>query len=154
MTRGAEVESPAIESRHDLVKNTGSSLRILVVDDNDDAASTLATLLEHSGHQAQVVHDGFAALEQVSDQVPDVVILDIGLPLMNGYDICRRIRSYSAIRQPLIIALTGWGQDSDRKESKAAGFDAHLVKPIDYAKLVALLPECHLDALGPATKVV
>lgn len=113
--------------------------RILVVDDNQDSARTLAMLLKYSGSDTQVAHDGPEAVEKAAQYRPDVVLLDIGLPTMSGYDVCRAIRSNSAGARPAIIALTGWGQEEDRKKSKEAGFDAHLVKPIDYAVLTDLL---------------
>jgi CheY-like chemotaxis protein/two-component sensor histidine kinase len=116
-----------------------ASLRILVVDDNVDSATTMAALLGMYGHEVRTAHDGLQALEEVSGFQPHVVILDIGLPKMNGYTVASRIRQRSDISQPLLIAVTGWGQEEDRLRSKAAGFDHHLVKPVDPPALIALL---------------
>jgi len=113
--------------------------RILVVDDNQDAAGSLAMLLELDGHQVISVHDGAAALEAASAQRPEVVLLDIGLPLLDGYEVCRRIRQQPWGAGLVLLALTGWGQDEDRDRTRAAGFDGHLVKPVDYHELMTLL---------------
>ncbi len=112
--------------------------RILVVDDNVDSAVSLASLLEMTGHETRIAHDGEKALAGVASFEPDIVLLDIGLPRMNGYDVCRAIRRNDG-QQPLMIALTGWGQDEDRRRSSEAGFDAHLVKPVDFEALTRLL---------------
>ena len=113
--------------------------RILVVDDNVDAAETLAMLLELGGNTTRLAHDGRAALEVVSEFRPELVFLDIGLPGMNGYEVAARVRADPAITQPVLVALTGWGSEEDRKQAHIAGFDRHLVKPIDSAKLEAIL---------------
>lgn len=128
--RAAEVRDP---------KAAATALRILVVDDNVDSALTLAALLSMYGHEVCTAHDGLDALEEMSRFKPDVAILDIGMPKMNGYSVAKHIRSRSNETQPLLIAVTGWGQDEDRRRSKAAGFDHHLVKPVDPAALSALL---------------
>ena len=117
-------------------------LRILIVDDNHDSAEMLATLLQFTGHETFVAHDGLAAVEAAANLDPDVILLDIGLPVLNGYEAARRIREQqSQQRRPLLVALTGWGQDEDRRRSAEAGFDAHLVKPVDDAVLGKLLAE-------------
>ena len=116
--------------------------RILIVDDNRDSAEMLATLLQFAGHETFVVHDGLAAVEAAGTLDPDVILLDIGLPVLNGYEAARRIREQQGPkRRPLLVALTGWGQDEDRRRSEEAGFDAHLVKPVDDAVLGRLLTE-------------
>ncbi len=115
------------------------SVRVLVVDDNRDAAETLSALLELLGHSAQVANDGPAALAAVLDFRPQVVFLDIGMPGMNGYDVARAIRDDRRFDQPLLVALTGWGGDSDRERTSAAGFDLHLTKPVDLEAIVAML---------------
>jgi CheY-like chemotaxis protein len=114
---------------------------VLIVDDNRDAASSLALLLELDGHRTIVAHDGPAALEAAEQHRPDVVLLDIGLPGMSGYEVGRRIRHEPWGRTLTIIALTGWGQAEDRRRSREAGFDAHLVKPVDPPTLISLLDE-------------
>jgi PAS domain S-box-containing protein len=113
--------------------------RILVVDDNEDSAETMARLLELSGNQVRCAGDGLAALEAIDRFDPEIVLLDIGLPKMNGYEVCRAIRRNRSIRQPIVVALTGWGQENDREESKAAGFDHHLVKPVAFEALLELM---------------
>jgi PAS domain S-box-containing protein len=117
-------------------------LRILIVDDNRDAAEMLATLLQFDGHETFAAHDGLAAVEAAGTLDPDVILLDIGLPVLNGYEAARRIRGQQGQkRRPLLVALTGWGQDEDRRRSEEAGFDAHLVKPVDEAVLIRLLAD-------------
>jgi PAS domain S-box-containing protein len=109
--------------------------RILVVDDNRDAAQSLAALLRLSGHEVHLAHDGEEAAALADRLRPDTVLLDIGLPVLNGFEACRRIRSWRPDYDPLIVALTGWGQEHDRQRSREAGFDAHLVKPVDLDEL-------------------
>ncbi len=113
-------------------------LRILVVDDNHDAAETLGALLAKLGGTVSVVHSGRAALEVIEEFRPDAVLLDIGMPEMDGYEVARRIRETS-LAEVMIIALTGWGQEQDYRQSRAAGVDHHLVKPPDMKKLRELL---------------
>ena len=113
--------------------------RILVVDDNEDSAESMATLLELCGNQVERAGDGKAALEAIDRFGPQIVLLDIGLPKMNGYQVCRAIRCNRSIHQPVVIALTGWGQKKDREESKQAGFDYHLVKPVPFQVLLELM---------------
>ena len=117
-------------------------LRILIVDDNRDAVDMLVLLLKLAGHKTFTAHDGVAAVEGAARLDPDVILLDIGLPGLNGYDVARRIREQQdQTRRPLLVALTGWGQDEDRHRSREAGFDAHVVKPVDLAVLDRLLAE-------------
>jgi CheY-like chemotaxis protein len=113
--------------------------RILVVDDNEDSATSLAMLLKIAGNQTFIAHDGAAAFEAVERHRPEVVLLDIGLPGLNGYEVCRRIREQPWGGAMVLIALTGWGQEEDRRRSRDAGFDGHLVKPVNYAALMDLL---------------
>lgn len=115
--------------------------RILVVDDNVDSADSLAMLLRLQGHVAEVAHDGLEAVEVALRTLPDVVLLDLGLPKVNGYDAARRIRLTAPGRQIRLIALTGRGRDEDRRLTLAAGYDAHLVKPVDLDLLTALLAQ-------------
>lgn len=116
-----------------------ASLSVLVVDDNRDAAESLAMLLRTAGAEVHVAHDGPAALAEFERCEPDVVLLDIGMPGMDGYEVARRLREISAGQRVAIVALTGWGQDDDRQRVRDAGFDHHLVKPVDLALLQALL---------------
>ncbi|HEY6133898.1 MAG TPA: PAS domain S-box protein [Rubrivivax sp.] len=113
--------------------------RILVVDDNRDAAESLTLLLQLSGHLTQAAFDGFEALEALPAFQPDTVLLDIGLPRLNGYEVARRLRQAPGGERILLIALTGWGQEEDRQRTREAGFDVHLVKPVDPAALSRLL---------------
>ncbi len=115
--------------------------RVLVVDDNRDSAASMAMLMEINGNETRMAHDGLEALEAASAFRPDVVLLDIGLPELNGYEVARRIRQQPWGADVLLIALTGWGQDEDRRKSGEAGFNGHLVKPVDFAVLTKLLAE-------------
>jgi CheY-like chemotaxis protein len=124
--------------------------RVLVVDDNVDGARSLEKLLRVLGHEITVTHDGQAGLEQARSFKPDVVLLDIGLPGMNGYEVARRLRQMPALRDVLLVALTGWGKDEDRQKSMEAGFNAHLVKPIELQDLAALLSNAEMSVVrGP-----
>jgi CheY-like chemotaxis protein len=113
--------------------------RILVVDDNRDGAESLARVLELSGQHTRVTADGLSALREAEAFRPDVVLLDIGLPKLNGFEVARRLRQQPWGQSVILIAVTGWGQEEHRRESSDAGFDAHLVKPVDPIKLVQLL---------------
>jgi signal transduction histidine kinase/ActR/RegA family two-component response regulator len=114
-------------------------LRILVADDNEDGASALAALLEVMGHTVRLVGDGEAAVRETTAWNPEVALLDIGMPRMNGFDACRRIRTQPGGAERTLIALTGWGQPQDVRRSAEAGFDRHLVKPIEIEALSTVL---------------
>jgi PAS domain S-box-containing protein len=116
--------------------------RILVVDDNQDAADTLAMLLEADGARARAVYDGAAALAALPGLRPHTVLLDLGMPDMDGFEVARRIRADAACSGVRIVALTGWGQERDRERTRGAGFDFHLTKPVDLAVLHAWLGTC------------
>jgi PAS domain S-box-containing protein len=113
--------------------------RVLVVDDSHDAAESLAMLLQLEGHETYRAHDGADAVRTAERVRPDVVLMDIGLPVLNGYEACRRIRDHAWGATSVIVAISGWGQDDDREQSRAAGFDLHLVKPVDYKELLRLV---------------
>ncbi len=113
--------------------------RVLIVDDNRDAAASLGMMLSLLGHEVRTAHDGLEAIELAEAFRPEVILLDIGLPRLNGYDTCQRLREQSWGRGIFIVALTGWGQDDDRRRSQEAGFDYHLLKPVDFAVLERLL---------------
>jgi PAS domain S-box-containing protein len=113
--------------------------KILVADDNHDAASMLALLLRLSGHEVEVAHDGREAVDTAAAFQPDVLLLDIGMPQMSGYDVARHIRRQPWGRTALLVALTGWGQEDDKRRAADAGFDHHLTKPVDPAALTKLL---------------
>jgi signal transduction histidine kinase len=121
---------PSLNGTHSTIKD-GGGLRILVVDDNRDSAHSLAFLLEAQGHVVRTAYDGLAALEAVEDFDPDAVVLDIGLPRLNGYEAARRMRARPRAKRLLLVALTGYGHEENRVQAQAAGFDHHLVKPVD-----------------------
>jgi signal transduction histidine kinase len=118
---------------------TRTQRRILVADDNNDALESLATLLQLSGHEVYTASNGAVALESAEQHRPEVALLDIGMPKLDGYEVARRIRAQPWGQRITLVALTGWGQDSDRRRSQEAGFDSHLVKPLDLDKLTELL---------------
>jgi PAS domain S-box-containing protein len=148
--RGSEVivRLPALTTRPAIVSRmvetpaasatTPQSRRVLVVDDNHDSADMMAMLLALVGHDVQTAHDGLRAVAAVAEFQPHVVLLDIGLPLLNGYEAAERIRRASGV-QPVLVALTGWGQADDRRRAVDAGFDHHLIKPVDHDALITLV---------------
>ena len=113
--------------------------RILIADDNNDALESLATLLQLSGHEVFTATNGGTALQSAERHLPEVALLDIGMPLLDGYEVAKRIRAQPWGQRITLVALTGWGQDSDRRRSREAGFDSHLVKPLDLETLTDLL---------------
>lgn len=115
------------------------SRRVLVVDDNVDAAQILGLLLESIGHKVQTAHDGLTALEAARVFMPDVVLLDVGLPRMDGYEVARHLRGKRETANVLLVALTGYGREEDRRRCHEAGFDVHLIKPIGLEALESLL---------------
>lgn len=115
------------------------------------SAESLADLLALAGHETAVAYDGEEAVEATARQRPDVILLNIGLPKLNGYDACRRIREHRWAKNVVIIALTGWGQADDRRKPAEAGFDAHLVKPVDHAALQKLLASLTPQVQGQPT---
>ena len=124
-----------------------TSRRILVVDDNRDSAESLAMLLKLMGNKTHTAYDGLEAVEAAATVKPDVILLDIGLPKLNGYEACRRIREQPWGKNMVLVALTGWGQEEDRQKSREAGFDGHIVKPVDHVALTKLLAETEASAL-------
>jgi DNA-binding response OmpR family regulator len=119
------------------IARAGTSLRVLVVEDNVDAARTLTMLLEASGHEVRNAFNGLAALEEALAFKPDVVLLDIGLPGLDGYKVAKWMRR--TLPKVMLVAVTGYGKDEDRKRSREAGFDHHLVKPADFTDVRAIL---------------
>jgi CheY-like chemotaxis protein len=114
-------------------------LRILIVDENVDAARILGVLCEDMGHECAFAYDGVAALEAARRLQPDVILLDLGLPRMDGFEVARQLRADPAFREVLIIAVTGFASEEDRKRSREVGIDHHLVKPADPAFIESLL---------------
>ena len=136
----AETELPAV-AEVSAAPSTGH--RILVVDDNEDAASSLALLLRLMGHDTRTANDGFEAIEVADRFQPDVALLDLGMPRLNGYETARRMRQKPWGQGMLLVALTGWGQEADRRRSNDAGFNSHLIKPVDVAEIERLLAASH-----------
>ncbi|MHB1557814.1 MAG: PAS domain-containing hybrid sensor histidine kinase/response regulator [Isosphaeraceae bacterium] len=133
----------------DRLNRASSRHRVLVVDDNVDAAVSLGMLLKLAGQEVRVAYDGPAALRQAMDFRPQLVLLDIGMPGMDGYEVCRRIRRETALQSATVVALTGWGQDEDRRRSHEAGFDHHIVKPVEPSSLHRLLDDLPPDEAAP-----
>jgi signal transduction histidine kinase len=135
--------SAVAESLPGLPAAAANALRILIVDDNVDAGQTLGTLLRLMGHEVRVVHDGPAALREAASFQPDLAILDLGMPGMSGFELARQLRQRPQLQGMVLAALTGWSQEEDRRQSREAGFDHHLVKPLAperLQELLALLP--------------
>ncbi len=138
-------DAPAKDDDAEQVKSSPRR-RILVLDDNRDSAESLAMLLRLVGHDVRTVHDGRQALVVAEIYGPDLVLLDIGLPGMDGYEVARRLRAQPWIGQTKLVALTGFGGEEDRRQAQSAGLDHHLVKPVDLDALRELLA-----ALEPTT---
>lgn len=126
-----------------------AGLRVLVVDDNADMADGMAMLLKEAGHETRISNDGHGALQAAVDYGPHVVLLDIGLPGLDGYEVARRIRMQPLLQSVVLVALTGHGQEADRQASLKAGFDYHLVKPADFANVIRIL-----DQVRPAASPI
>ena len=120
---------------------SGPTRRILVVDDNRDSADSMAMLLKLLGNEVRTAHDGIEAVEAAEEFRPEVILMDVGMPRLNGYEATRRIREQPWGRSVIIIALTGWGQEGDRVQSREAGCDGHLVKPVNLPDLNRLLTD-------------
>jgi CheY-like chemotaxis protein len=114
---------------------------VLIVDDNEDAANTLGMILEMEGHDVRTAYDARRALEMAKMHVPDAILLDIGLPGTDGYELAQQIRALPALDKVLLVAVTGFGQDQDRRRAEQASFNAHLVKPVEPGILKALLEQ-------------
>jgi PAS domain S-box-containing protein len=140
-----ELPLPAL---HSLERPMTTPRRILVVDDNPDSATSLEKLLTMTGHEAKTAHDGLTAVTEAERFRPEVILLDIGLPRLNGYDACRLIRERAWGANMILIAVTGWGQEEDRRRSREAGFDGHLVKPVDLDELMRLLDDVSSSRLS------
>ncbi|MFT3880715.1 MAG: PAS domain S-box protein [Gemmatales bacterium] len=126
--------------------------RILVVDDNRDSATSLALLLNLTGNETQTAYDGLEAVEVAATFQPDIILLDIGLPKLNGYEVARKIRTQEWSKGTVLVALTGWGQEEDRQRSRDAGFDGHMVKPVEYDALMKLLDTLSDAVSRPTSK--
>jgi CheY-like chemotaxis protein len=135
--------SPAAPAapRREFVARGERPARILVVDDNVDLARGLARLLQIHGHDVQIAHDGPTGLDEAKKSSPEVVLLDIGLPGMDGYQVAARLRREESVKDATLIAISGYGQEEDLRLAKEAGFDHHLVKPIASDDLIKILRE-------------
>ena len=131
----ARREAGATRSSDTRTDPAAARQRVLVVDDNVDSAETLALLLQMGGHEVTVAHDGFTALQAARESRPDVAFLDLGMPMMDGYELASRWRQLPELGGTLLVALTGWGQEEDRRRSSEAGFDVHLIKPVEPSAL-------------------
>lgn len=120
---------------------TGGGLRIVVIDDNQDSADSLALLLQMKGHDVRTAYHGKEGLDVIRHFPPQLILLDLALPDMDGHAVLRALRSQRLIGRATVVAMTGFGQDSDKERSAQAGFDAHLVKPVDFDVLDRLLEE-------------
>jgi PAS domain S-box-containing protein len=132
-------QAPVAEVRDTSESNTSQRLRVLIVDDNHDAAETMAMLIDITGNEAQTLHEGSSAAAAVRNYKPHLVLLDIGLPGMNGYEVARQIKSCEDLRHITLVAVTGYGHEQDRKRAAEAGFDEFVVKPISFERLSELM---------------
>ncbi len=123
------------------IKTEPKSFRILVVDDNHDSALSQAMMLSIMGHETRTAHDGESAVAEAERFLPEVVLLDIGLPKLNGYEVAQRIREQSWGTSMFLIAVTGWGQEEDRQRSTEVGLNVHMVKPVEPAALEKILAD-------------
>jgi signal transduction histidine kinase/CheY-like chemotaxis protein len=133
------VASPAPQNNEAAAAKPAHTRRVLIADDNRDAAESLAMLLQMHGHTVTLAHDGRQALAAIETSRPDVALLDIGMPHLDGYEVARRVRGDTRCRQVLLIAVTGWGQEQDKTRAMAAGFDLHFTKPVEPQRLIELL---------------
>jgi CheY-like chemotaxis protein len=138
---GAETQKPR-EQAVDATARMDGKRRILIVDDNRDAAQSLAMMMKMMGHELQTADDGLEAVQAAAAFRPEVVLLDIGLPKLNGYEVAREIRHQSWGQRMVLIALTGWGQEEDKRRALDAGFDYHLTKPVEAESIEKLLAHC------------
>jgi signal transduction histidine kinase/ActR/RegA family two-component response regulator len=136
----ARIPARGGEANGDTLETSGDRYRILVADDNRDAAESMGMLLRIMGNEVRIVGDGVEAVEEAAAFRPDVVLLDIGMPRMNGYEAARRIRQQHWGKEMLLVAVSGWGQDEDKRRAIEAGFDRHLTKPVEFPHLQALIP--------------
>ena len=129
------------DDKQKIITAPAASLQVMVVDDNVDSAKTIGWMLEMMGHTPRIVHGGQEAMDIAREVNPDAILLDIGLPDITGYDVCKTLREDAAFKDTLMIAQTGWGQERDRALAKEAGFDHHMTKPISFDQLSALLAD-------------
>ena len=126
-------------AKQSLSQAAGLRRRLLIVDDNRDFVSSLAALLKEFGHDVRIANDGHTAIKAAAVHAPDAVLLDIGLPGMNGYEVARRLRGSSALSGVTLVAVSGYGHEENRRRAREVGFDHYLVKPIDAAELINII---------------
>jgi two-component system CheB/CheR fusion protein len=141
-----ECSAGPAESQQRECRSQGNSRRILLIDDNVDLTTTMSALLRLGGHEVAVCCDGPSGIEAASEQVPEVILIDIGLPGMNGYEVASRLRQTPQFDRTMLVAVTGYGQADDRRRAREAGFDHHLVKPVFFEALQQLLAGPELEA--------
>ncbi len=141
-------DKPMADFKPSVIHAPVRRFRILVVDDNHDSALSMAMMLSIMGHDTRTAHDGESAVETAEAFQPEVVLLDIGLPKLNGYEVAQRIREKPWGAAMYLIAVTGWGQDVDRQRAEAAGFDAHLTKPASPDDIRRLLAGLRVETTG------
>jgi len=144
--QGSDVPSPEVEEVRSEIRR-----RVLIVEDNADARESLGMLLEMQGHDVRSAQDGDTALKIVEEFLPEVVLLDIGLPKMDGFEVIRRLHAPMDGAQPAVIAVTGYGHAEDRRRTKEAGFDHHLTKPVDPREVMAIVASFGNISRGPST---
>jgi CheY-like chemotaxis protein/two-component sensor histidine kinase len=148
-TVAAPAPAAAAEPAAPEAASGAAARRVLVADDNVDFASSLARLLRLEGHEVAIAHDGDAALQAAAEAAPEIAFLDIGMPGLNGYQLAARLRADAATRGVHLVAVTGWGQESDKVRARDAGFDHHLVKPLDFGDVLKLLASLPASSGGP-----
>jgi CheY-like chemotaxis protein/anti-sigma regulatory factor (Ser/Thr protein kinase) len=146
LPRAAERAERGPTELHDATEHVPTRRRVLIVDDNRDSADALGLLLELAGHEVRIAHDGLTALSIAGTFRPALVLLDIGMPGMNGYDVAKALRQEPWGEALCLTAMTGWGQDEDRRQAHEAGFDHHLTKPVDPDAVEALVANCQVPA--------
>jgi len=144
-------EKPNIQSPADVSEASPLKRRILVADDNRDVVESFQIMLRILGHEVQTALDGEEALEKAEQFRPDVIVLDVGMPILDGYETASRIRQLPWSRDVVLIAVTGWGNDKDKLKSAAAGFDVHLVKPVDATTILEALDQMDQSKAGEKT---
>ncbi len=122
-------------------QNGRQAKRVLVVDDNKPSAQTLAWVMEANGYEVRACFDGITAVQTAHDFHPDVILLDLGMPVMDGYEVCKRLRNDCTLSETMVIAQTGWGGEAERRRTAAVGFDHHMTKPVDFPTLLKLIAE-------------
>jgi CheY-like chemotaxis protein len=145
-----DVSEPAVAAENP----RGPRRRVLVVDDNRDAAASLTLILKLMGHEVRTVHDGEAAVAVAEEYRPRLVLMDLGMPKVDGYEAARRMRAQPWGAELFLVALTGWGAEDDRRRTQDAGFDSHLVKPVDIDTLKRLIAECSTTLADAGTGTV